>query len=263
MEPKGTGLLPDPADYRPDSVYYSLGVPYGTMDLPEQSSGVVQWGRFDLDQTYTHSCVWFAYTQMLWILSGVLGMQRRILMSPFAGYWASRKRAVAGGDIVDVGCDPAHASMVLKEVGFAPWASWPSAPEDAGKVDSEPPLDVFLASRDRTWLSDMRLSPFSNLALEIRKALHLLQKPVGIGLTVDAGYISWKHSDGPWERTGPALGRHMVTAAAYTREGVITVGSYGLEHGDSNKMLVSWSAVLSSESGPFVIPKVDFSKVPK
>lgn len=251
----GTGLIDDPPNYTGDG---EVGVDRN-LDGPESFFGLSTYQRRDLNQMGTNACVWFYLTQALWTLGNVLGIGK-ILMSPLAGYYATRKRMAGGGAIVDTGCNPMEASNVLAEMGWCPWDEWTFRPS---RVDKEPPFQAFIEMTKRKWFFDRRVLQDGEARCRAIRWYGASYSPTGIGLTVDSSFPRWTPEKGPWKRTGIAAGRHMVTYHAHEPAGVWIMGSYGSDNAKNNTVLVSWDTIRSDETYPVMVPSIDTQLVTK
>ena len=101
----GLGCLIDRKSYKPDA-FYGKGIGIAATS----SYDLMKYGRFDLDQRSSQSCVWYSMAQRLWCDMQVHGGRAPILLSPMAGYWATRRKTAGGGPIFDLGCPESRAS---------------------------------------------------------------------------------------------------------------------------------------------------------
>lgn len=243
----GTGLQDDPDGYVGDGAVGATAV-----DGPDSFFGLKAYQRYDLNQSNTNSCVWQYLRQALWTLTGVHKLPR-IDLSALAGYWSTRRKQTSGGAIFDLGCKPSVASQIIQTQGFCLDEHWPFV---VSNVDEEPPFQAFIEMTKRKWFFDRRvLYTDENLCRTIRY-LGSQFVPLGIGLTLDDTFARWQPGDGPWKRTGRAVGRHMVTYHGHEPAGCWIVGSYGINNAKGNTVLVSWDTIRSAETYPVMAPAI-------
>lgn len=203
------------------------------------------------------SCVWHAVAGALWVTCQVVGLPP-VLLDPYVGYYATRKRSVRGGAIHDTGCRPTDAAMVLRELGLAPWDR--VAPTD---VNAEPAWDRLCLATHSDWFRMSRIVATGEArSLAIRRALSAPgreARPVLVGQAIDDVYTQWRPGMAPWRRTGDIVGRHMELAASYDQRGVYLVGSWG----DDFDRLVSWEQLEGGDATDLWIPYIEPGRVPR
>lgn len=249
----GLGLIPDDPDPR--------DLPIGALvetDAPAPDSDSVAFQCHPvLDQETTESCVLFAAAQSLWIVQGSLGVTTRFLLSPLAGYHDAR-RLRGGRDctLVDLGCSPRFAWEALRTLGPVSWEDWPFV---AANVNAEVPWNARRNAIDRDWLAYFRIEEEGDARCHaIKRAINQGYAP-SIGLTVDQGLVDWAGPD-PWRRTGPVIGRHMVTVTGYDPSGVHIVNSWGYGWGIAGHGLLSWDTIRSEETTDLTVPQIDLAR---
>ncbi len=263
----GLGCLDDLKTYRPDA-FYGKGI-----GIADQSNyDLLKFGRFDLHQKTSQSCVLYSAAQRLWIDMQVHGGRSPILASPMAWYWSTRRKTSGGGPVMDLGCRPGDFMDVLKEVGWAPWKAWEGVDAQGREnvetwslalVNKQPDLDIFQKMADRKWVRDIRIGSEGNArVLDMQVLIAREKKAIGAGLVIDETYETWKASDGPWRRTRPAVGRHMVTPVAFEAGLFYCIGSYGAGNAEGNVVQVAADVFALHETEPLCYLDIDWSKVP-
>jgi len=262
----GLGCLIDGKSYKPDGLY---GKGIGISETSNYD--LLQYGRFDLNQRSSQSCVLYSAAQRLWVDMQVHGGRKPVLASPSAWYWATRRKRAAGGPVFDLGCRPGDAMDVFKELGWVPWAQVEGL-DDKGKervetwdlswVNRGPDLDAYQAMVDRKWIQDIRVSSYGNdRILDVKVLIAKEKKLVGAGLVIDETFATWKASQGPWRRTRPAIGQHMVSLAAFEPGAIFAIGSYGNGNAEGNVVALAEDVVANDETEPLCYLNIDWSKV--
>lgn len=247
----GLGLIPTPPDIRPFGVFGGA-----TEDGPDADLHLDKLIRRGGNQNPTNTCVWWAIAQALWIILGYEGLPKRWL-SILGGYYYTRMRTHQDRDkVVDVGCRPTDAAMVVRELGLIPEHLWPFI---SIMVDDEPTYDVSVTA-DPDWFFLKRIIvPEGDRGKAIRHIIHDLHRPVLIGQQVTSDYVSWHPGCPPWTFSlgGDAVGRHMEAIATYNRLGPLTISSWG----NLYERQMAWKQVESDTVSDLWYAEVDRPKL--
>lgn len=250
---RGFGLIPDDPDVRDFPIGALLETDAATSE--EHSFGFL--AHPILDQKGTSSCVLFSAAQAIWIAQGVLGITDRFLLSPLAGYHDAR-RLKHGREWVleDVGCAPRYAWEGLRQLGPVAYDDWPFS---EAHVNTEIPWEARRRAIDRDWLSYYRIESDGDARIRELRATLDADHPVSLGLAVDQAMLDW---DGPWPwtRTGPVIGRHMVTVVGYGPDWFEIVNSWGPGWGINGYGLIHVDAVRSVETSDLTVPVIDLQR---
>lgn len=230
----------------------------GVGDDPPARASLAHFALLGLDQV-GESCVWFALLGAVWAMTSITG-HAPVVLDPFVGYWATRRRAANGGPVVDAGCRPTDAAQVLRELGFSRWAPPFAAPVD---LNAEPAWGLLCGATDDDWFRLRRVvqvGPSKSRAIKrLLSAPGASARPVLFGQAIDAAYPDWRPGMQPWRRTGDIVGRHMELAVAYDEHGLHLVDSWGrgiMRH-------VAWQQVESVDSTDVWEPWIDFERMPR
>ena len=137
------GLEPTPRDVAPWGTVGSFGTEAAA---PSVDIHLQRFSRIGGNQTVTNSCVWWAFVNAAYNKLRYEGINAK-WMSVLAGYFATRMRS-HGGDktrIVDFGCRPPDAAMVVSELGLIPDEKWPFIPS---RVNEEPDYGALISAVD-------------------------------------------------------------------------------------------------------------------
>lgn len=243
------GLTPTPKAFSPWGIL-------GRVDsAPAADLHLQKFSKIGGDQNPTNSCVWWAIANAIHNVLSYEGISSDFWASVLAGYYVTRLRS-NGGDrsrIVDFGCRPPDAAMVLRELGMVPSRSWPFIPR---QVDVEPPYDA-LVSALPDWIRLKRIiAPEGGYGAGIRHVIHNLHRPVLIGQEVNQKYVGWKPGHSPWTFSPPMDGRHMELIDSYTTDGPLTVSSWG----DLFRRQVAWPQVEKESVSDLWYPEIDLKK---
>jgi hypothetical protein len=212
------GLIPTPAHVAPWGVFGTSS----RIDGPVEYTGMLNMARRGGDQATTQSCVGWGIAGGIHVAAKLIGVD--IFPSPLGIYWSARKKTAGGGDISDLGCRPDDAGFVVQHQGIMDEKDWPF---DVSQVNVEPWWDAITSCLDWKKFRLERIVSFGeDRCMEVRRAL-AANKPVVRGTAVDERYETWTLQDGPWTRTGPAVGRHMELLIAHYQEGPRAVSSWG------------------------------------
>ena len=267
MDKFGRGCILDPKSYKPDGF---CGKGIGVSDASNYD--LLRYARFDLNQKSAQGCVTYSAAQRLWIDMQVHGGRSPILASPMAWYWSTRRKTSGGGPVMDLGCRPGDFMDVLKEVGWAKWKDWEGVDNDGKEkvetwdldlVNKQPDLHIFQKMYDEKWVRDIRIGSQGNArVLDMQVLIAREKKAIGAGLVIDETYATWNASKGPWRRTRPAIGRHMVTPVAFEAGLFYCIGSYGVGNAEGNVVQVAADVFALPETEPLCYLDIDWAKVP-
>jgi len=246
------GLTPTPAAYAPWGVIGAI-----SDNTPEADLHLQAYTKIGGNQNPTNSCVWWANA------GAIHNVLRREGIASFwcsvlGGYYVTRLRSASGDRdrIVDFGCRPPDAAMVLLELGLIPDAKWPFI---ASQVDKEPDYGALVSSLP-DWIRLKRIiAPEGRYGAAIRHTIHNLDRPVLIGQEVNQPYVDWEPGDDPWSFTPPMEGRHMELVDSYNAKGPLTVSSWG----DTFRRQLAWKQVESESVSELWYPEIDRDKAIK
>jgi hypothetical protein len=252
-EQYGFGLIPTEPEVHPFGLFGGA-----TTDGPDADRHLETFIRRGGNQNPTSTCVWWAIAQALWIILGYEKLPKQWI-SILAGYYYTRMRTHKDRNkIVDFGCRPPDAAMLLRELGIVPEHFWPFI---AVMVDDEPTYDVAVCS-DPDWFFLKRIIvPEGERGKAIRHIIHDLHRPVLIGQEVTSDYLSWRPGHPPWTFAlgGKAEGRHMECIATYNRLGPLTISSWG----DMFERQMAWKTVENDHVSDLWYAEIDRPKLVK
>lgn len=253
---RGYGLIPDAPDPR-DALIGSLRLG----DAPPAAS-LAEHACTVLDQGSTSSCVGFAAAQAIWIAQGVAGLAPRVLAHPLAVYHDARRGKLGRDHVL---CDPADR-------GCSPRLAWASLrtgivsvsdmPIDLLKVDAEVPWNARRLASDREWLQYYRIDETGEARCSRIRQTIASGRPVCLGFSVDDELQRWA-GPWPWQRTGPAVGRHYVCAVGYAPEYLVIVNSWSSAWGMSGVGLIAWPEVAGAGTTDVTVPVLDLGRFPE
>lgn len=228
---RGTGALLDPVgEYKPSSeIVGTLAHP------PEEHDGIQRWCPPVGDQGSTNACVAFAFAAAIYARAGVEG-RPQVLASRMALWYFARAR---GGTVhANAGVAPTDMFLAASEIGVPPEWVWSLT----RPFDKAPDQEAMRIAADQHEVECGRvLGEGTERKRDIQVAV-CARYPLPITIASDEGYAFQR--TGVWKPGGSFLGYHEVLGVRYTRAGLVTLGSYGVHHGQAGYTLIPWDVVM-------------------
>lgn len=232
----GRGCLPDPPHPHPQGRRPLVDLVGASIVPPEASEGIRPWCPPVSDQGPEESCVAFATANALYARQWIDGDLPEMPSRRALWYWA---RSIAGTVSENVGTSPTDLFNAMSVHGYPPERVWGLE----RRFDERPDQEAMLDAADQRDVQCARLAEGGeDLAHDLSATLHQ-RFPVTISLLVDRAY--GRTTSSTWARDHVDEGWHRVLAAAFIREGVWTLGSYGPGHGANGYVLVPWADIMS------------------
>lgn len=245
MSAFGLGLKPTPAHER-DMGRVLCGA---RMVAPTECTRRVSLALRGVNQGETNTCVAQALRNAIYTTTRILGLPP-LLISALAAYRLACSRGF-GPAPTDDGCFPCDMAQVLREVGVVLDAEWPF---DASKVLQMPPFEALVEAPDRTWFWLERITDTGADRAQALRSVVAQDVMIVKGMAVDDRIFGWTESR-PYTRIGPILGYHAELVPGYTREGPISISSWGMpDRVDSWRQIESddvtelWAVRVDSEA---------------